>query len=62
MEHVATGMRGQGGEEKERLRQEHARLQIAQVSRIRIQNLECPSFISCVELFTILLYSISRLV
>ena len=32
MEHVAAGLRSQGSEEKERLRQEHARLQIMQKS------------------------------
>ena len=32
MEHVAATLRGQGGEETERLRQEHHRLQIMQVN------------------------------
>ena len=32
MEHVAATLRGQGGEETERLRQEHHRLQVMQVN------------------------------
>jgi hypothetical protein len=32
MEHVASALRGQGGEETERLRQEHHRLQVMQVT------------------------------
>ena len=32
MEHVAATLRGKGGEETERLRQEHHRLQVMQVS------------------------------